>query len=53
MTKQEFWRLIANCIESCEYCPVNIAGNTEGCSDNCPESLNHLYERLRGENNDL
>lgn len=46
MTKQEFWRLVANCIESCDYCPVQIAGNTEGCSDNCSESLNNLYEQL-------
>lgn len=46
MTKQEFWRLIANCIESCGYCPVQIEGKTEGCIDNCSESLSHLYERL-------
>lgn len=52
MTKQEFWRLVANCIESCDYCPVQIAGNTEGCSDNCSESLNHLYERLESGNHD-
>lgn len=52
MTKQEFWKLIANCIESCDYCPVQIAGKTEGCSENCSESLNNLYERLESGSND-
>lgn len=52
MTKQEFWRLIANCIESCDYCPVHIEGKTEGCSENCSESLNNLNERLEKENVD-
>lgn len=47
MTKQEFWKQIANCIESCDYCPVSGAKIiNEGCYDNCAKSLEILYEQL-------
>lgn len=47
MTKQEFWRLVANCIESCDYCPVSVTKIiNEGCYHNCAKSLENLYEQL-------
>ena len=47
MTKQEFWKQIANCIESCDYCPVSVAEIINaGCYNNCAKSLEILYEQL-------
>ncbi len=49
MTKQEFWRLIANQLENCKYCPVKIGSGEVECH-RCPKALEEFYERLeRGE----
>jgi hypothetical protein len=47
MTKQEFWRLVASKIESCEGCPVQVydGGNNE-CYSDCAKAIKDLYERL-------
>lgn len=52
MTKDGFWRIISKCAELCDCCPVQIEGKTEGCMENCAESLKSLYERLERESND-
>jgi hypothetical protein len=51
MTKQEFWRLIANQIEQCKYCPIKIGASEVKCGC-CSNALEKFYERLERENND-
>lgn len=53
MTKQEFWRLVASKIESCEGCPVQVYdGGNNGCYSDCAKAIKDLYEQLERESND-
>ena len=51
MTKQEFWRLIANQLEHCGYCPVKIGSSEVECH-RCSNALEEFYEKLEREHND-
>jgi hypothetical protein len=55
MTKQEFWTLIASCLEYCDGCPVEAQrkdNNSRDCYKDCAKALQEVYERLERESND-
>ena len=55
MTKQEFWTLIASCLEGCDGCPVEVQrdGNDgRDCYKDCAKALQNVYERLGRESDD-
>ena len=52
MTKQEFWRLIANQLEHCGYCPVKIGTGKVECH-HCSDALEEFYKRLERESDAL
>ena len=53
MTKQEFWRAMAESIYSCKYCPAKPDKNNKCCKGcGCAKSLQEFYERLEREGND-
>lgn len=51
MTKDEFWRILEDCADLCDCCPVQIEGKTKECTGRCAEALRSLYERLEREEN--
>ena len=51
MTKQAFWRAIANSIHVCTYCPAK-PNNIPYCHNGCAKTLQEFYERLEREIND-
>ena len=55
VNKQEFWYIVASNIESCDFCPVRMHGDSKKykCHGDCVEALKRLHSELKdseGEN---
>ncbi len=50
MTKQEFWKSIAEAMCSCNKCPARF-DKENNCRDGCAKALQEVYERLERESN--